>query len=78
MMRLANVGPAVQVALALGLALVAAPVVRTVTAELDNTVGRAWPFSLTRCSSPATPGCRDVAAWSVLRPPSGPIRTGRL
>ena len=78
MMRLANAGAVAQVALALGLALVAAPMVRTVTAELDNTVGRAWPFSMTRCSSPATPGCQDVAAWSVLRPPSSPIRTGRL
>jgi hypothetical protein len=78
MMRLANAGAAVQVALALGLALVAAPVVRTVTAELDNTVGRAWPFSLTRCAAPATPGCRDMAVGSVLRPPTGPIRTGRL
>ncbi len=78
MMRLANAGMPVQVALALGLALVAAPVVRTVTAELDNTVGRAWPFSLTRCSAAATPGCRDLAASSVLRPPSGPILTGRL
>ena len=77
-MRLANTGAAVQVALALGLALIAAPVVRTVTAELDNTLGRAWPFSLTRCASLMTPGCRDVAASSVLRPPAGPIRTGRL
>ncbi len=78
MTRLANAGPAAQVALALGLALVAAPVVRTVTAELDNTVGRAWPFSLARCSSPGTPGCRDVAARSVLRPPAGLISTSRL
>lgn len=77
-MRLVAIGSAVQAALALGLALVAAPVVRTVTAELDNTVGRAWPFSLTRCASPTTPGCRDVAAWPVLRPPAGSIRTGRL
>ena len=77
-MRLANTGSAVQVALALGLALVAAPMVRTVTAELDNTMGRAWPFSLTRCASPTTPGCQDVAASSVLRPPADPIQMGRL
>ena len=77
-MRLSNAGPAVQAAFALGLAVVAAPMVRTVTAELDDMVGRAWPFSLTRCASPATPGCRETAAPSVLRPPTGPIRTGRL
>ena len=78
MMRLAHAVPAVQVAFALGLALVAAPVVRTVTAELGNTLGRAWPFSMTRCSSPATPGCQEMAARSVVRPPAGPIKMGRL
>lgn len=78
-MRLAAAGPVVQIALALGFALIAAPVVRTVTAELGNTVGRAWPFSSVRCSSPATPGCGDAATRSVGRRSAGPvIRTGRL
>lgn len=76
MTRLADAGPVAQVAFALGLALVAAPVVRTVTAELDNTMGRAWPFSLARCSSPATPRCRDAAS-SAGRRLAGPVRTGR-
>lgn len=77
-MRLADAGPAVQVAVALGLALIAAPVVRGTTVALDSTLGRAWPFSLARCSPPAAPGCREEAAESVGRPVAGPARTGRL
>jgi len=77
-MRLTNAGLLVQVAFALGFALIAAPIVRTVTAELDATVGRAWPFSLARCSSPEAPGCRDAATRSVESRPATHIRTGRL
>ena len=77
-MRLANAGPAVQAAFALGFALIAAPVVRTVTAELGNTVGRAWPFSLARCSSAATPGCSPGAERSAGGQPGAHVRTGRL
>ena len=78
MMRLANAGPAVQAALALGFALIAAPVVRTVTAELDSTVGRAWPFSLARCSPAATPGCGQGAERSAEGRPGAHVRTGWL
>ena len=78
MMRLANTGPMVQAAFALGFALVAAPIVRTVTVELDNTVGRAWPFSLAQCSSTVTPGCGHGAEWSAKGQSGAHIRTGRL
>lgn len=78
MMRLANAGPVVQAAFALGFALIAAPVVRTVTVELDSKVGQAWPFSLGRCSSPATPGCGHEAERSAKGRPGAHIRTGGL
>jgi len=65
MMRLTSAGSMVQAAFALGLALIAAPIVRNVTSELNGTVGRGWPFSLERCSSPATPGCHDGAIRSA-------------
>lgn len=78
MMRVTNAGSVVQVAFALGLALVAAPMVRTVTSELNGTVGRAWPFSMTRCLSPMTPGCRDASVQSAAGQPITHVRTGRL
>lgn len=56
-MRPTNAGTAVQIGVALVLALVLAPVVRTVTAELDEHLGRVWPFSLTRCHTPSSPSC---------------------
>lgn len=56
-MRLSNTGILVQIAFALLLALIAAPIVRTVTSELNHTMGRVWPFSIARCHSPTTPGC---------------------
>ena len=77
MMRLTNAGCVVQVAFALGLALIAAPIVRNLTSELNETVGRGWPFSLGHCSSAATPGCRDAAALSVDGR-AVHVRTGRL
>ena len=55
--RLTNAGTAIQVAVALALALVLAPAVRTVTAELNDHLGRVWPFSMTRCHTPLSPGC---------------------
>jgi len=78
MMRLTNTGSVIQAAVALGLALVMAPMVRNVTAELNNTVGQAWPFSLSRCISPATPGCADTFVRSTRGPSAPHIRTGRL
>jgi len=77
-MRLSNAGSVIQVAVALGLALVVAPMVRNVTSELNGTVGRAWPFSLARCVSLATPGCGDMFVQSAPGPSAPHIRTGRL
>ncbi len=55
----ASVTPAsvTQVAMALILALVAAPVVRTITSELSQSVGQTWPFSMEHCAQ-ADPECR--------------------
>jgi hypothetical protein len=78
MMRLANAGSVVQAAVALGLALIAAPIVRGLTSELGDTVGQAWPFSLARCTSAAPPGCDHRAERSAERQPGVHIRTGRL
>jgi hypothetical protein len=78
MMRVTEVASVVQVGLALAVALIAAPVVRTVTSELNSTVGRAWPFSMAHCSSDATPGC-DNRAEQLSRDRSVThIRTGHL
>lgn len=77
-MRLTDAGPVMQAVLALAMALIAAPVVRSVTAELNGSVGRAWPFSLTRCVPPATPGCDRVSVRSAAGQPAMHIRTGRL
>ena len=57
----------VQVAMALILALVAAPVVRTITSELSQSVGTTWPFSMEHCTQ-ADPDCRRA----------GPRPPGRL
>lgn len=78
MTRFAHAGPVAQAALALGFALIAAPVVRGVTGELNDTVGRVWPFSLTRCVSPATPGCDPGMERSAEGRLGTHIRTGRL
>ena len=47
----------VNVAAALAAAMVLAPFARAITVDLDNTLGRAWPFSISRCHVRATPGC---------------------
>ncbi len=78
MMRLTNTGCLVQVAFALGLALIAAPIVRNLTSELNETVGRGWPFSLARCSSAATPGCRDMPGLATEGRATVHVRTGHL
>lgn len=78
MTRSAHAGTLAQAALALGIALVMAPVVRSVTGELNNTVGRAWPFSLARCVSPATPGCDPGMERPAEGRPGTHVRTGRL
>ncbi len=77
MMRLTSAGMAVQAALALAIALVGASVVRTVTSELNDTVARTWPFSMTRCASLVTPGCRAMPVRSATGQ-AAHIRTGRL
>ncbi len=48
-----------RVAAAFLIALMLSPVVRSLTAELDGTLGQSWPFSLTRCHAPETPGCAE-------------------
>ncbi len=78
MLRLTDAGLAVQIALWLTIALVAAPMVRNVTAELNDTVGRAWPFSMARCQALASPGCHDQSPPTVMAHPTQHIRTGRL
>jgi len=78
MMRLTNTGAVVQAAVALAIALIGAPVVRTVTSELNGTVGRAWPFSLARCVSLATPGCANTFVQSAQGPSVPHSRTGPL
>lgn len=72
-----HAGILMQVALAFAVALMAAPVVRTVTFELNNTVGRAWPFALARCQSAATPGCSGQPVQSAGQTHL-PVRTGHL
>lgn len=77
MLRLTDMEVPVQMALVLTIAMVAAPVVRTVTVGLDATLGRAWPFSMARCHVPASPGCFDRLLPSAGYPTQH-IRTGRL
>lgn len=45
------------VGMALAVALLCSTMLRTVAAEVNNSAGRVWPFSLTRCHAPTTPGC---------------------
>jgi hypothetical protein len=78
MMRLTNAGALVQVAFALGLALVAAPIVRNLTTELNETLGRDWPFSIGHCASAATPGCGDAAVLATEGRAAVHVRTGHL
>ncbi len=78
MLRLTDAGVPVQMALVLAIALVAAPVVRTVTVGLDATLGRVWPFSLARCHAPASPGCFERLLPSATGRPTRHIRTGSL
>lgn len=46
-----------QVLLALAIALVLSFPVRSVSIEINHTLGRAWPFSLAHCRTRDTPGC---------------------
>lgn len=72
-----HAGILMQVTLAFAFALMAAPVVRTVTYELNNTVGRAWPCALAWCQSAATPGCSGQPVQSAGRAHLS-VRTGHL
>ena len=72
-MRSLSAGFAIQAAVAIAIALVVAPGLRTVTAGLNTTVGRLWPFSMARCHAPTTPGC--AASASTEAPQRG--RAGR-
>ena len=55
------------VMMALVVALVCSVMVRNVTAELNDTVGRAWPFSLVHCAVAASPGCSGQATIVASR-----------
>lgn len=66
----------VPLALAVVVSLAAAPIVRTVTVELNNTLGRVWPFSMTRCHSLATPGCVGQILRSARTLQGPPTKTG--
>ena len=43
------------VALVIGLAF--APVIRGITADLNASMGRVWPFVMEHCRAQSTPGC---------------------
>ena len=51
-----------QIALVLAVILGGAVLTRSVTAELNQTVGTVWPFSLAHCHVATTPGC-GAQAW---------------
>ena len=53
------------VACALVATVAIAPMVRTVTAELNQTIGRTWPFADAHCRVLATPGCAAEANRTV-------------
>lgn len=55
-------GAVARAGLALVLALIAATVIRGITADLSNSIGRAWPFSLVHCRAQSTPGCDSTEA----------------
>ena len=78
MMVPTSAGSAVQVAVALGIALIAAPIIRNLTSDLNGSVGRAWPFSLTRCAAVETPGCVNAVLRSAGSQRAAPARMGRL
>ncbi len=45
------------IAFSLAVAMLAAPLIRAATAELNQSLGTQFPFSLAHCHVPATPGC---------------------
>lgn len=53
------------VALVIGLAF--SPVIRGITAELNTTVGRVWPFVMEHCRAQSTPGCAFAEVNPLLR-----------
>ncbi len=57
MPRFDDLGVVVQIALAVVIALGGALLARSITTELNQTVGTVWPFSLAHCYGPASPGC---------------------
>ena len=60
-------GLAVRLVLVMALAAILSVAGRTITVALTDTLGQAWPFSLTRCRV-ASPGCDGGPA------PHGPMR----
>ncbi len=51
----------VRALLILVVAVAFAPMIRGLTVDMTETVGRAWPFALEHCRSGQTPGCRAAA-----------------
>ncbi len=41
----------------LGIALAGAPMIRGITADMTESLGRTWPFTMEHCRSQQTPGC---------------------
>ena len=61
------------VGMALAIALLCSTMLRTVAAEVNNTAGRMWPFSLAHCHVAASPGC-DPQPGRVLASSGRPAR----
>ena len=57
MLHFDELGVLTQIALTVAIALGGALLTRSVTTELNQTVGTVWPFSLDHCYGPASPGC---------------------
>ncbi len=79
MLRFDELGVLTQIALTVAIALGGASLTRSVTTELNQTVGTVWPFSLAHCYGPATPGCepqerRSAGEWAEW---TGSRRGGR-
>lgn len=59
--------PLASVMIALVIAFVLAPVVRSVTTELTLSIGQLWPFSLEPCPAKRNPGCSLPPATLAIK-----------
>jgi hypothetical protein len=68
LIRTSILAPILNIGVAFAIALVVAPVIRSTTIVLNDTVGRLWPFSLIRCDCPTSPGCEsEPSPFAALR-----------